>query len=200
MISGSWARSSMVEQLTLNQRVGGSSPPALTTYSLGLGSLRIFLPVCPLWGLLGGVPALPQKKLRIKRPLGRTQAFRLGLIYQRAYREFAILEPTSPVCALIRHLPHRPSEHRCPPTHKAVAATVLALVPAQSEGTAALGYASRYGPNPATRCTHVVILCGVRVVPCCKSHRFSMARSAINVLLKITSRFSYILLRPPGGI
>ena len=36
MISGSWARSSMVEQLTLNQRVGGSSPPALTTNFLPL--------------------------------------------------------------------------------------------------------------------------------------------------------------------
>src|ERR1700691_5011679 len=30
----SWAGSSMVEQLTLNQRVGGSSPPRLTTFRL----------------------------------------------------------------------------------------------------------------------------------------------------------------------
>jgi hypothetical protein len=31
-IYGSWAGSSMVEQLPLKQRVGGSSPPRLTTY------------------------------------------------------------------------------------------------------------------------------------------------------------------------
>jgi hypothetical protein len=30
-INGSWAGSSMVEQLPLKQRVGGSSPPRLTT-------------------------------------------------------------------------------------------------------------------------------------------------------------------------
>jgi hypothetical protein len=33
MIFAQWAASSMVEQLTLNQRVGGSSPPRLTNHS-----------------------------------------------------------------------------------------------------------------------------------------------------------------------
>ena len=42
------------------------------------------------------------KKLRITKSLGSAQAFRFGLICQRAHREFAVLEPTSPVCALIR--------------------------------------------------------------------------------------------------
>jgi hypothetical protein len=34
MIKNSWAASSMVEQLTLNQRVAGSSPARLTTLLL----------------------------------------------------------------------------------------------------------------------------------------------------------------------
>ena len=37
MIKGSWAGSSMVEQLTLNQRVAGSSPARLTTHFIFFG-------------------------------------------------------------------------------------------------------------------------------------------------------------------
>src|SRR6185437_4345060 len=39
-----WAASSMVEQLTLNQRVGGSSPPRLTTYSFSFGERCVCVP------------------------------------------------------------------------------------------------------------------------------------------------------------
>ena len=38
-----WAASSMVEQLTLNQRVGGSSPPRLTTFSITYDDFQDFL-------------------------------------------------------------------------------------------------------------------------------------------------------------
>jgi hypothetical protein len=48
MMDFCWAASSMVEQLTLNQRVGGSSPPRLTiTFNQSQRSAKS--PTSPLW-------------------------------------------------------------------------------------------------------------------------------------------------------
>jgi hypothetical protein len=52
-ISSSWAGSSMAEQLTLNQRVAGSSPARLTTWNLSKG--ESILPHVAL--LVGRMPA-----------------------------------------------------------------------------------------------------------------------------------------------